>query len=462
MSGKNIENAARAAVANSEEVYCYVGGAGTGKTAGINDVNKGKMFQIRLEPDPNGRVYAYNATSNAKLGWVLGESNSSFSVVKAKEPATNIILNDAQVVELLEGNSIVGYTVSMATFNIIKVKIKGEDIANLAEGKTITTNSAEDNSIQLDFTGITPENEQKIRDRLSHISNLGYSSKVMEKIQQSFVKFMSTRESIPDFEPCFINYDFIEENAIMSILAGANLCLSGSKGTGKNKLVDHLASLFAMELCSPQMSSDTAKEEIMGAQTIVDDGKVAFRISNILEAATKPSIICLDEVNMVRGSITSLLHSVTDQRRCVDISGHETVRVHPQARFIITMNEGEEYEGIRNVNGAFRDRFHEIVFEPRCDHMALVFKTACKTLTDEQVAELTGFYTILFNAVNSADGEGEIPVECLSQRSFIRAANLIAMGFEESVESAVKRCVVDSISDKDVRACLEMLYSWHN
>ena len=108
MSGKNIENAVRAAVANSEEVYCYVGGAGTGKTAGINDVNKGKMFQIRLEPDPNGRVYAYNATSNAKLGWVLGESNSSFSVVKAKEPATNIILNDTEVIELLEGNSIVG------------------------------------------------------------------------------------------------------------------------------------------------------------------------------------------------------------------------------------------------------------------------------------------------------------------------------------------------------------------
>lgn len=461
MSGKNIENAVRAAVANSEEVYCYVGGAGTGKTAGINDVNKGKMFQLRLEPDPNGRVYAYNATSNAKLGWVLGESNSSFSVVKAKEPATNIILNDTEVIELLEGNSIVGYTVSMATFNIIKVKIKGEDIASLAEGKTMTPNSVDDNSIQLDFTGITPENEQKIRDRLSYIQGLGYSGKVVDKIQQSFVKFMGSHEAIKEFKPCFVNYDSIVENAVMNILAGANLCLSGPKGTGKNKLVEHLASLFDMEMCDIQMSYDTAKEEIRGEPTIVDDGKIAVRLSNILQAAQKPSIICLDEANMARGSITSLLHSATDHRRYMEVPGHGVVHVHPQARFIITMNEGEEYEGTRNVNGAFRDRFHEIVFTPQSEQMALVFKEVCG-VTEEQAAELMSFYSILFNAVNNTDGESDIPTECLSQRAFVRAGNLVSAGFEETVESAVKRCVVDTIPDRDVRACLEMLYSWHN
>jgi MoxR-like ATPase len=246
------------------------------------------------------------------------------------------------------------------------------------------------------------------------------------------------------------------ETAVKNILSGNNLALTGPKGVGKNVLVEHLSNLFDLTLCDMQMSYDTAKEEVRGEPTFMEDGKIGVRLSNIVEAAMKPSIINLDEVNMARGSITSLLHSLTDHRRYIEIPGYGMVKVHPQARFTITMNEGDEYEGTRQLNIAFRDRFHEIVFKPNPEGMKEVFKSKCD-LNEEDATALAKYYKLIHSAVYNTDSDAAIPDDYLSQRKFVRAGQLYSSGFASTIEEAFREEVIETIADDEIKGILENL-----
>ena len=280
--------------------------------------------------------------------------------------------------------------------------------------------------------------------------------KVAKNISAAFVSFMQSHSNIREFNPGFINNNGIMEAAIKNILCGNNLALTGPKGVGKNVLVEHLANFFDLELCDMQMSYDTAKEEVRGEPTFLEDGKIGVRLSNIVDAAQRASLINLDEVNMARGSITSLLHSLTDHRRYIEIPGYGMVKVHPQARFTITMNEGDEYEGTRQLNVAFRDRFHEIIFKPNPDSMKDVFMAKCN-LNATDAEALAKFYKLIHASVYNADSDACIPDDYLSQRKFVRAGQLYSMGFAASIAEAFREEVVETIADPEIKGIIENL-----
>lgn len=458
----NVEEIANASVSEQENVveernvYFFSAGVGAARSALISALNRGQIVPVILDPNEMGRVYITNQNNN-KVGWVADKSDPTYEVLKAKEPATNTVIDAGELLKILGKKKVTCQAIRVVSSSIFEMKL---DLNTLSLDQQEKQSEENMKKPEIDLVGFTEENAKQIRKRLNYFNCLSFVPAVLEKISRRFVDFLKDHEQICEFQPCFENYNNIVENAVMNMLAGANLCLSGPKGTGKNKLVEHLSNLFNLKLCDIQLSYDTAKEEVRGEPTIMDDGKIAVRLSNILQAAQHPSIICLDEANMARGSITSLLHSVTDHRRYMEVPGYGIVHVHPQARFIITMNEGDEYEGTREMNSAFRDRFHEIIFEPQIDQMGKVFQNVCG-ITQTEAEELLSLYSILFRAVNNPDDASGIPPEYLSQRAFVRAGNLVAAGFEESVASAVKRCVVDTIPDVDVRKCLETLYSWH-
>jgi hypothetical protein len=297
---------------------------------------------------------------------------------------------------------------------------------------------------------------EEIKKRLAYMKTLKFNAKVRKNLNAAFVSFMQTHTGIRPFEPIFINNNGIMETCIKNFLAGNNLALTGPKGVGKNILVEQLANLSDLELCDMQMSYDTAKEEVRGEPTFLEDGKIGVRLSNIVDAAQRASLINLDEVNMARGSITSLLHSLTDHRRYIEIPGYGMVKVHPQARFTITMNEGDEYEGTRQLNVAFRDRFHEIIFKPNPDNMKDVFMAKCN-LSSNDAEALSKFYKLIHAAVYNADSDACIPDDYLSQRKFVRAGQLYSMCFASSIEEAFREEVVETIADPEIKGIVENL-----
>jgi MoxR-like ATPase len=70
------------------------------------------------------------------------------------------------------------------------------------------------------------------------------------------------------------------------------------------------------------------------------------------------TVFLADEVNFAPAKVMAILNGVTDDRRQVTVVQHEgeVITAHPGFHFGAAMNPS--YEGTRNLNKAFRDRFH--------------------------------------------------------------------------------------------------------
>ena len=437
-----------------EDVYTYCIGVGTARIQVVKKLNAGTQVPVHLIPKPeSGRVEVYTM-DDQKVGYLMTSTENNFAMLKQREPATNTILDDAEVLKMLGKTPVDAVAITAASVSAIKLRL---DMSKMPAIEAEASAAVEEVETPVDMSGFSKADEAEVKKRLDYIKKeCKFPAKVAKNISAAFVSFMQSHSNIREFNPGFINNNGIMEAAIKNILCGNNLALTGPKGVGKNVLVEHLANFFDLELCDMQMSYDTAKEEVRGEPTFLEDGKIGVRLSNIVDAAQRASIINLDEVNMARGSITSLLHSLTDHRRYIEIPGYGMVKVHPQARFTITMNEGDEYEGTRQLNVAFRDRFHEIIFKPNPDSMKDVFMAKCN-LNATDAEALAKFYKLIHASVYNADSDACIPDDYLSQRKFVRAGQLYSMGFAASIAEAFREEVVETIADPEIKGIIENL-----
>jgi hypothetical protein len=436
--------------ATTKEYYTPCYGLGAGRLQLVKRLNNAEQVEVKLVPK-NDKIEVFMTDGN-KVGTIMSGEEPAFELVKKKESAINTILSAEELLPKLQGET-TALAVSASSVSVIKIRVELDDSPEAATAKQVV----DEPEFTIDTSSFAKNDEEEVKVRINYLKKtLKMPVKIRNNIIAAFVSFMSTHKDIVHFEPTFINNNGIMETAVKNILCGNNLALTGPKGVGKNVLVEHLSSLFDLPLCDMQMSYDTAKEEVRGEPTFMEDGSIGVRLSNLVDAAQKPSLINLDEVNMARGSITSLLHSLTDHRRYIEIPGYGMVRVHPQARFTITMNEGDEYEGTRQLNVAFRDRFHEIVFKPNPEGMKAVFMSKCN-LSEEDAIALAKYYKLIHSAVYNTDSDSAIPDDYLSQRKFVRAGQMYSNGFASTIEEAFREEVIETIADDEIKGILENL-----
>jgi MoxR-like ATPase len=170
----------------------------------------------------------------------------------------------------------------------------------------------------------------------------------------------------------------------------------GPKGAGKNKMTFHLSSLFDVDLFDISFSYETSRGDTQGANNFDDDGKIKFQLSGLAQAMQRRCVIVCDEANFARAAMLSDFHSVLDFRRYMEITGYGKITLNEQCIFIITMNEGDGYEGTRPLNEAFRDRFHEVHFKSDPSQMTKVFMQECG-VSEADAKELTKLYKLIQN-----------------------------------------------------------------
>ena len=151
----------------------------------------------------------------------------------------------------------------------------------------------------------------------------------------------------------FIGKDILEM-AISAILQGENILLSGSKATGKNVLAENLAFIFNRPYYNVSFHVNIDSASLIGADTFVDN-EVQLRKGPVYKCAEFGGFGIFDEINMAKNDAVSVLHSVLDYRRIIDIPGYDKINLHEASRFIGTMNYG--YVGTRELNEALVSRF---------------------------------------------------------------------------------------------------------
>ena len=209
---------------------------------------------------------------------------------------------------------------------------------------------------------------------------------------------------------------------IAAIMAGKHILLSGGKATGKNTLATSLAFAFQRPMWDISFHSNIGRDEIIGSETF-RDGNVVFNPGMAYNCAMYGGFGVLDEINMAKDSAISVLNSILDNRRVIDVAGYERLHLHDCTTFIGTMNYG--YAGTRPLNEALVSRFVvPTIPEADVEQLGRLIKSKNKDLDDATVGIFAGVFVDLRKKAQSM----EISTAAVDLRGIFDAIDMVRLG----------------------------------
>ena len=233
----------------------------------------------------------------------------------------------------------------------------------------------------------------------------------------------------------------IWEKAIISIVAGNNIILSGNKSTGKNVLSRDLAKLFKVNIHEISFHNDVKATDLNSENGI------------LTLCAREGSFGVLDEINMAESDSLAILHSALDFRKMLDIGGGNTIRLHEMTRFIGTMNYG--YMGTKELNEALVSRFQVIKMPPVTEELLTeIFKQKFPDLTEEYIDKFAKFFMRIQERARVA----EISTKAVDLRGLLDAIKGIKLGLSlyDAMEMGVTGKAFDDAEEHFIKQ--DLLY----
>lgn len=180
-------------------------------------------------------------------------------------------------------------------------------------------------------------------------------AKVQERRQQISSTVSMQQMMIPPQKPTLPYNGEMVSRALRHILNGKDLILVGGKGTGKDTLINTLSWILNLPVSIHVGNKDETKESIVG-EPAFRDGESTFDLSLFAKTVQHGGIANMAEVNMLLGDVTSVYHSLLDDN---GVLATPIGSIPRNQHFIMigSMNVGEGYAGVRELNDAFKDRF---------------------------------------------------------------------------------------------------------
>ena len=276
---------------------------------------------------------------------------------------------------------------------------------------------------------------------LSYLSEQGVSQALLSDIEKFRDKYeldesVRGRVARPQIE--FYGREVLEM-AISAILQGENLLLAGSKATGKNVLAENLSFIFNRPSYNVSFHVNIDSGSLIGTDTFVDN-EVRLRKGPVYNCALYGGFGIFDEINMAKSDAVSVLHSVLDYRRIIDIPGYDKITLHDATRFIGTMNYG--YVGTRELNEALVSRFMVIDMPPITEEtLMILLKKSYPDAREEALKQFGG----LFMDLQEKASNGEITTKPLDLRGMIAAIGTVRCGLKPSL--AIRMGIINKSFD---------------
>ncbi len=197
-------------------------------------------------------------------------------------------------------------------------------------------------------------------------------------------------------------------------LTGLHLRLVGSKGAGKNTLMQTVDWLLNVPQYRMQGSAELDKLDLLGGPTI-KNGSMSYRLSDMLTYLQGGADVVLDEGNTIKPECADVLHSLTDFARCIQVPGYGLVRMAPCSAFTITMNE--DYAGTNYMNEATVDRFTPIHMSQPA-HIREMLRRVVPSAPENSLRCCDAIYGVIRDMIRA---EGGLESEAMTIRGFIDA-----------------------------------------
>ena len=284
---------------------------------------------------------------------------------------------------------------------------------------------------------------------LEYIAKQGVDAKLLEAVEHFRCEYEVSEEVAARIEKPAIEFlgKDVLEMTISAILQGENILLAGAKATGKNVLAENLAYIFNRPNYNVSFHVNIDSSSLIGTDTFIDN-EVKLRKGPVYNCALYGGFGVFDEVNMAKNDAVSVLHSVLDYRRIIDVPGYDKIKLHPATRFIGTMNYG--YVGTRELNEALVSRFMVVDMPAVTEETIMILlKKAYATANEAQLSQFAG----LFMDLQEKAENGEITTKPLDLRGMIAAIGTIKCGLSPTL--AIKMGIVNKSFDAFEREIVE-------
>lgn len=230
--------------------------------------------------------------------------------------------------------------------------------------------------------------------------------------------------------------------AIRHILNGSDIILIGEKGSGKDTMIATIAWVFGYPTTLVTGNGDEDKESLICEPAFIDNESTHVK-SDFTKSVENGDLVNFAEINMLQGDVTSVFHSLLDDNQAIPTK-LGLVKRHPEHLIIGSMNVGEGYAGVKELNEAFKDRF-SMMRLPYGDFRSIIKSKS--GLTNKSALDfLESVKNAIDKLIAANDGEGS---SAKTIRGYIKAAKYLkdfGTDFDTKVE-AIEDYVINRITD---------------
>lgn len=332
------------------------------------------------------------------------------------------------------GEKIAKITKVVGTSLIGEVTVNREELERVQNQKTLQ--EVLENIMK---NGIATESE--IEERMEYLKACGVTEKQILGVFRSYKAYDDeTAKRIPE-KPKTLYQDGsgIVKRAIAYINMRRNLLFEGDRGVGKNVLIETLAWLYKRPLYEFSLNSQHDNNSLLGGKTIETDESgrtvMGFDKESIVEAAEVGGILVLDEFNTALSHVMSLLNSLLDDRRRLQVPGYKLVQA--DENFVAIATQNKDYQGTFENNEATIDRFVPIIF-PKLEKLADVLMAKIPDISYDVIETCEK----LFKGIRKCVEDGEISERAITVRGFIDACLAVQM------DIPLKEALIDNIANR--------------
>lgn len=240
-------------------------------------------------------------------------------------------------------------------------------------------------------------------------------------------------EKIPHFEP----RSFYSQLSVYHSLR-KTLMLIGPAGAGKTAAFRQYAAENMLPLLSIPCDFGLELREWLGCKDITISGGISFKLGRAIPFLTAPSIILLDEINLIEPEFQAPLFKLLNDRKIDSGAGEIEVTVHPDCWIVATGNQlNGRYNGVNPLTAAVGNRIGG-VFNVKAFDISELRKILNRqfNLESEELSQILSFYA----EANRAGDENNFST-VLSLRNLTSYCELRQAGADKA--AAVESCLIN-------------------
>ena len=219
---------------------------------------------------------------------------------------------------------------------------------------------------------------------------------------------------------------------------GLPILLKGPTGSGKSRLVEHMAARLGRPLVTVSCHDETSAIDLLGRYLIRGDETI-WQDGPVTRAVRTGAILYLDEIAEARPDVVVVLHPLSDHRRQLFVERHdETISAAPGFGLVVSFNPGYQ-RGLKELKPSTRQRFIALHFDypaPALEAEIVVGETGIDPAAAKRLVALAGKMRNLGEL-----GLSEVP----STRLLVDAARLIGSGVPARL--ACGAAIVEPLTD---------------